>query len=803
MEIDPIDEHSHAHGGLTRAILTLAFLLCGVASFAWGMGWIGAEFGAAASVGVVDHRLTARWLGAGLLFSAGLFFAMHRRFAGAATRAMSEYGRSIDALSSRARWIDLGLASALGLFLEVALIRWHGTEFRACAYLKNITLLACFLGLGLGFARARRAIVSMPAMLVLLAAQLLVMDVLSLADADRAIRNPIAAEVYWGMGHITNALHVAVFYGFFAALFVSTIVIFIPIGQLTGRLMVPAAPLASYTVNILGSIVGVVLFSAVSYLWLPPAIWFGIVAIACLWLVRSNRSGLVVGGCAMAATLAWLGFEPRPQVRDIYSPYQRLEVQAKEFPLADASRVILGTSVSANKTWYMEANDLSDAFVARWGARVEPVRAKAAAYNLPYRTGPRPDKVLIVGAGAGNDAAAAIRNGAGHIDAVEIDPAILQLGRDVHPESPYQSPRVQTQLADARAYMKGLPAAQFDLIVFGLLDSHTLLTGMASIRLDNFVYTLESMREARRLLRPGGRVCLSFAVGPESVFAARIFKMLTTAFGHPPTSYTLQGTDTSFVIGLDAPASPVSDTELPESTATVSGAAKLLDPPMATDDWPFPFLTGRRWSDFPRPYLYLIGLLAGITLIWVGSTRDRGAGFDGQFFFLGAAFLLVETKGITELALVFGTSWIVTSVVIVAILVLVLLANWVVAAIRVPNLHLVYFLLLASLLLGYAIPIERLLPLGRTVGGIAAAGLLCLPLLFAGIIFAASLRRCESLPSAFSSNLLGAILGGLCEYSSMVLGFRNLYLVAAALYGLAWLCVAVRKSPAALDGITR
>lgn len=77
-------------------------------------------------------------------------------------------------------------------------------------------------------------------------------------------------------------------------------------------------------------------------------------------------------------------------------------------------------------------------------------------------------------------------------------------------------------------------------------------------------------------------------------------------------------------------------------------------------------------------------------------------------------------------------------------------------------------------------------------GSIAAAGLLCLPLVFAGIIFAASLRRCESLPSAFSSNLMGAILGGLCEYASMVLGFRTLYFVASALYAISWVCVVVR-----------
>ena len=60
-------------------------------------------------------------------------------------------------------------------------------------------------------------------------------------------------------------------------------------------------------------------------------------------------------------------------------------------------------------------------------------------------------------------------------------------------------------------------------------------------------------------------------------------------------------------------------------------------------------------------------------------------------------------------------------------------------------------------------------------------------LFFAGVIFATSLKQAESLPRVFSSNLLGAILGGLCEYASMAVGFRNLYLIGLGLYALSFL----------------
>ena len=48
------------------------------------------------------------------------------------------------------RTLALFLISALGLFLELLLIRWISTEIRIFAYLQNTVLVVCFLGLGMG-----------------------------------------------------------------------------------------------------------------------------------------------------------------------------------------------------------------------------------------------------------------------------------------------------------------------------------------------------------------------------------------------------------------------------------------------------------------------------------------------------------------------------------------------------------------------------------------------------------------------------------------------------------------------------
>jgi len=58
------------------------------------------------------------------------------------------------------------------------------------------------------------------------------------------------------------------------------------------------------------------------------------------------------------------------------------------------------------------------------------------------------------------------------VDAVEIDPAILALGKSQHPERPYDSAQVAVHLTDARNFLKR-SQNRYDLILFGALDSHT------------------------------------------------------------------------------------------------------------------------------------------------------------------------------------------------------------------------------------------------------------------------------------------------------------------------------------------
>src|SRR5207248_7013821 len=138
--------------------------------------------------------------------------------------------------------------------------------------------------------------------------------------------------------------------------------------------------------------------------------------------------------------------------------------------------------------------------------------AFAASYQLPFMLTQQRDDALIVGAGTGNDVAAALRSGFHHVAAVDIDPMMIEIGKRAHPERPYDNPRVTPVVNDARAYFEQNTGRQFDVVCFSLLDSHAMFSAMSSLRLENYVYTAESIRSAYKLVKPGGVLTLTFSV---------------------------------------------------------------------------------------------------------------------------------------------------------------------------------------------------------------------------------------------------------------------------------------------------
>ena len=392
--------------------------------------------------------------------------------------------------------------------------------------------------------------------------------------------------------------------------------------------------------------------------------------------------------------------------------------------------------------------------------------------------------MLIVGAGSGTDAAIALSKGAGHVDAVEIDREIQKLGIDHHPDRPYQDPRVTRHENDGRAFLRGTDR-QYDLIIFALPDSLTLVSTTANIRLESFLFTEQAFASVRDHLKPDG-VFVLYNYYREEWLIAKLASMLDDAFDHPPIlrmygarkAILADGPMIEALAGAPPPGEPV------DAVPNVGDPA----PRPATDDWPFLYLR----TPFVAPH-YLAGLAFALLIALVGVVGAARAGgttisrFSPHFYVLGAAFLLLETRSLVSFSLLFGSTWLVNALAFFAILASVLLAILVNARLRIRRPGILYGLLFVALAVAFTLPPESLLIDPPWLRYLLAGAVAFAPVFLANLVFTYSFRDTRTADMAFASNLLGAMVGGAMEYLALLTGYRALLLVVAALYGLAWL----------------
>jgi spermidine synthase len=689
----------------------------------------------------------------------------------------------------------LFLASFLTLFAELAFIRWLAVEIRVFAYFKNLALLVCFLGFGMGCAMARRRPrwgMGVFGMLgVLLAIRI------PLPGRERFLENLSATlggasdMAIWNTNPSWEWRTALVAAGFSLAVLFMVVCVFIPIGQVVSRQM-DLAPrtLYAYSWNLAGSLAGILAFFAVCWLMLPPAAWMGAVLLSIALLQRGRGRALAFALLILPA--AWLLHDHNtPDHFVLWTPYQQIEMQKNRFSDGELKY----SMISVNRTGYQVMVDLSPDFLRRHKLLDEPVDDNP--YNLPFRFAPPSPSVMIVGAGSGNDTAAALRNGSRSVDAVEIDPAIWQMGIREHPERPYQSPKVTGYLTDARAFLKRTHK-QYDLILFGLLDSHTQFSDYSNMRIDNFVYTREAFEEARQHLAPDGVLFVKFQLN-RPWMGPRLERLLTEVFGKKPLAFMAKSSystgATCFVISASdrVQAALAADPRLAQFTQRnrhVSLNVERTEP--TTDDWPYLYHEGR-W--IPRTF-YSVGvlvlLLAGVLYGQIPEARRQAPSLF--FFAMGAGFLLLETQTISRLALYFGTTWQVNGIVIAAVLTALLLANAVAERRSLARGGMLAGLL-AGLLLAYFVPFARI-PLPAAITGWIAAAVFSIPVFFAGLLFASEFRVTASPSAALGANMLGAVVGGLLENFSLVVGMRALLLMALVLYCVAGVGMRWRRAKA-------
>jgi SAM-dependent methyltransferase len=721
----------------------------------------------------------------------------------------------------RRPYLELFLVSFLILFYELAAIRWFASTVIFLSFFTNIVLLACFLGMSVGLLSARRpqSFVASALPLGMLAFAAAVATNLFYWQWAEALTVSLGDQqssprlIYFGTEYrpADPSRWIIPMWGVAGAFFTLIALSFIGLGQVMGRAFDAIADrVRAYSVDILGSLTGIAAFAAMSWFELPPTAWFAPIVALMLYFAGWRKPVQLAAALTMMALVAIGAHALKVHGEVFWSPYYKVAFKPYVLPEPrhPTGRLLVG-KITTNDMGHQE---------------MMPIGEQATAYLLPHLlnrdAGGAPfEEVMIIGAGSGNDVAAALRAGAKRIDAVEIDPIIQDIGHHLHPDRPYQDKRVSVHLDDGRSFAR-TTGSKYDLAVYALVDSLVLHSGYSSLRLENFLFTREAFQDVKRTLKPDG-VFAMYNYYRQGWVVGRLAKLTEEVFGTPPIvislpyreairadesqadhfTLLLAGTDSkrlqairaaferegafwaNSVPAFNEPVNAFRNTA-PEGNWHRTAPARVdlagIDL-LPSDDWPQLYLRSREipWSPIGQGML-TVALLA--CLILLAFTPLKRAAPNWTMFFLGAGFMLLETKGVVHMALLFGATWVVNSVVFAAILVMILCSNLYVMRFQPARLTPYYVLLIVALLVNALVPMNMFLSLPPLARALSSCLVVFVPVFFAGVVFAMTFRQSRQPDVDLGWNVAGIIAGGLSEQLSLVLGFNQLLLVAVAFY---------------------
>ncbi|MFC1722192.1 spermidine synthase [Patescibacteria group bacterium] len=680
----------------------------------------------------------------------------------------------------------ISLVSFTILFLELLLIRLIGTELRIFAYLSNVVLLCIFVGSGLGmFFKKKLSLIYTLFFLCLLIVILISGFFTKITD----YLAPLSESFIWFQQSLISSATIIFGVAMTTILLLLLAAVFVPLGQYLGEQFKDSKKLIIlYSLNIAFSLMGIISFNLFSFISVSP--YIGLMFAFLLIILLLEKKELQKGLAIMFVVLPLLFVYFLATKDTTWSPYQKLSLEQ----LPDAPYFPDGEMLLVNNIGYMGLLDLSashdeklNAFIKNNNITVEGNLTYRNQYGIPYILNKNASEVLIIGAGGGNDIAGALKGGAQYVDAVEIDPKIIDFGKEYHPEGPYLSDKVNIVADDGRAFLKRTDK-KYDVVVLGLVDSHTLNSSLNNVQLDNYLYTKESFEDIHKVLKEDGMLFLSFDVRREWI-GARIKSNVSEAFGKEPLIFSMQnelpiyGWGGVFFVQTKNPdaldnflnAEPELKEFLFSKKTDFGEPNKKL-----SDNWPYLYL------DQPRiPGLHV--LISAILLVSL-LVLTRITSFEGTFhigsFLLGAGFLLYEFQSISKTALIYGNTWVTNVFTISAILFFILLANLVTLRYKF-NLKLLFLFLVGSFVVQLFIPLSLFNTWPSYLKFSLVPLILNLPLLFSGLIFIRLFEKAKDEKSFFASNLFGSAVGGLLGFLSYLLGIQSLLYVSLFLYLLA------------------
>lgn len=652
-------------------------------------------------------------------------------------------------------WRIAFISSAI-LILELAFIRQVPAEVRSISYFTNLILMAAFFGLGLGCILQERRTLSF-----MLPLGLFLVFGFVIACRGIVIYSEAQEVHYWLQYTYKEESAIRLPLVPAAAMaFVFAALPFVAMGQILARAMDEHPKLVAYGWNIAGSLAGTILFTLSSSLHVPPWIWPPILMVLWIAIFIKSMKGRAL---YLVSGLVFLAFSHSPHDW-IWSPYYFIQYSHKP----------IGTYVWVNSSFHQLSLDFNSPNPDVRSSVLDMSKKWGRPYRIykHYHSGESPKRVLILGAGMGNDVNIALSEGAEEIVAVEIDPVILELGRKYNTAKPYDDPKVRALVDDAR-HMLATSEERFDMIIFGTIDSQALLSGHANLRLENYVYTRESLQDARSLLNEGGLVAIHYSVFKPWLYS-RIYTTFREVFGDHSMMFFEKSKflfNTTIIGARDVDGYK----EIPGMFEAYGKGIPSID------DWPFIYLQRPTIAPvYQKLFAIILILIAGAVVVLRKVHVARG--FHVNFLMLGLGFTLMESSAIVRLALLFGSTWTVNAVVFSVILLTIFLGNLLVLKGKAPALKWAWAVLFLSIIANYFFPLPVLFQVSAWVRVACSGVLIGIPVLFASFCFSHLFKKEPVTGYPLGINMIGAMAGGLVEYLSMLTGMRAIWLVVLCVY---------------------
>ena len=641
------------------------------------------------------------------------------------------------------------------LAIELAAIRLLPAKIPALSFFANLIFISAFFGFGLGALLSQRK----PFYWLLPAGLALILGLLFSGQFFNYYSNVAISHQWLNELNNQDKRHFSIPLGpLFLICFTITALPFITLGQCLLQEMQKLPNLKAYARDILGSLSAIGIFAFGSFFSLNPMVWMVLATILLVVILAKDQKWIALS-LAVIALFQSSFLLPKKELH--WSPYYLIETFERNIDLL----------LFTNSKFHQAAFD----FTQNDNNAVKYITAKFSKVYEHYEKlhQKKPQSVLIIGAGTGNDVVIARKNGVNKITAVEIDPVIARIGKDRNPSKPYNSEDVELVITDGRHYVE-TTTKKFDLVILGTLDSQATLSSHANVRLENFVYTKESLQRMAELLNPDGMIYSYVSVQNRTYFQ-RILATFYQAFPDRINAIKFnEATLFNYVFYYSPTAS------IPALKAPMIENIKRED--ISTDDWPFLYLDSR---SIPISYWFVIlfSIIAAIAAFFLTQKQESHSIKKYlPFFCLGIGFTLVEAAAIVRYSLFFGSIWQSSAFVFFFILLMVYIGNQLVAAKIKPPLVVSWILVLVFLALNVIVPLDwlRALPNWSCFGLLIL--LISLPTLMASICFSTLFEKSKNMQFSFGYNILGAMIGANFESISMVTGMNSVWLLAMAIY---------------------